>query len=59
MLTKYCVSVKDYENLGWIGLIVNVLCDILLKTHDIQILQRGTSFLRFYVPLCKDLILKR
>ena len=50
---------KDEENLGWISLIVNVICEILNKSNDVQIVQKGTSFLRFYIPLCKDLIEKK
>lgn len=53
---KYCVSIGDKDNLNWIAMIVNVICDILSKTSDIQIIQKGTSLLRFYVPLCKELI---
>ncbi len=59
MLMKYCVSINDQENLNWISLIVTVICDILIKSNDVQILQKGTSFLRFYVPLCKDIINKK
>lgn len=59
MLMKYCVSINDQENLNWISLIVTVICDILIKSQDVQILQKGTSFLRFYVPLCKDIITKK
>lgn len=59
MLTKYCVLVNDKDNLRWISLVVNVLCDILIKSKDSQILIKGTDFLRFYVPMCKDLILER
>ena len=59
MLTKYCVLVKDIENLKWISLVVNVLCDILIKSKDSQILIKGTSFLRFYVPMCKGIIIER
>lgn len=53
---KYCVEINDTANLYWISVIVNVLCEIILKTNDIQILQRATSFLRFYIPLCKNTI---
>ena len=53
---KYCVSINDKENLNWIAMIINVICDILNKTYDIQIIQKGTSLLRFYVPLCKEII---
>lgn len=56
---KYCVSANDTENLNWIAVIVNVICDILNKSNDIQIIQKGTSLLRFYVPMCKDLIEKK
>ena len=59
MLMKYCVETGDKENLNWIGLIANVLCEILIKSTDIQILQRGTSFLRFYVALCKEIIIQQ
>lgn len=59
MLMKYCVSINDQENLNWISLIVTVICDILIKSNDVQILQKGTSFLRFYVPLCKEIITKK
>lgn len=40
-------------------MIVNVVCDILCKTTDLQIIQRGTSFLRFYIPLCAEIIEKK
>ena len=53
---KYCVEINDTQNLYWISVIVNVLCEIILKTNDVQILQRATSFLRFYIPLCKTTI---
>jgi len=53
---KYCVEIKDKNNLYWISVIVNVICDIMLKSNDIQILQRASSFLRFYIPLCKETI---
>lgn len=53
---KYCVSTKDFDNLHWISMIVNVICEILLKSNDVQIIQKGTSLLRFYVPMCKEII---
>lgn len=53
---KYCVEINDKVNLYWISVIVNVLCDIMIKSSDIQILQRASSFLRFYIALCKDTI---
>lgn len=56
ILTKFCVATNDKDNLMVIGLIVNVICDILIKTNDIQILQRGTALLRFYIPLCSEII---
>jgi len=56
---KFCVKTNDKENLNWIAIIVNVICDILNKTKDIQIIQKGTSLLRYYVPLCKDVIEKK
>jgi hypothetical protein len=40
-------------------MITNVICEILIKSNDMQILQRGTSFLRFYIPMCKDTILNK
>ena len=52
MLTKFCVNTGDNENIVWIAMIVNVICDILTKSNDIQILQKGTSFLRIYYILC-------
>ena len=59
MLTKYCAETGDKQNINWISMIVNVICEILIKSNDITILQRGTSFLRFYIPLCKDIIEKQ
>lgn len=56
MLTKYCNETGDKQNLVWISMITNVICEILIKSNDMQILQRGTSYLRFYIPLCKDAI---
>lgn len=56
---KYCVEINDSANLYWISVIVDVLCEIILKSNDIQILQRATSFLRFYIPLCKTTIENR
>jgi hypothetical protein len=53
---KYCVEIKDTANLYWISVIVNILSEITLKSNDVQILQRSTSFLRFYIPLCKTTI---
>jgi hypothetical protein len=55
-LTKFCHETGDKENIQWIAMITNVVCQILIKTNDMQILQRGTSYLRFYIPLCKDII---
>ena len=59
MLIKYCNEKNDYQNLIWISLIVKALCDILIKTNDVTILQRGSSLLRFYISLCKDVIIKQ
>ena len=59
MLIKYCNEKNDNQNLIWISLIVKVLCDILIKTTDVTILQRGSSLLRFYISLCKDIIIKQ
>ena len=58
MLIKYCNENKDQQNLIWISLIVKALCNILIKTNDVTILQRGCSLLRFYIALCKDIIIK-
>ena len=58
MLIKYCNENKDEQNLMWISLIVKALCNILIKSNDVTILQRGCSLLRFYIALCKDIILK-
>lgn len=59
MLTKFCHETKDKENIVWIAMISNVICEIMIKTNDMQILQRGSSFLRFYIPLCKEEIEKQ
>jgi hypothetical protein len=53
---KYCVEINDTANLYWISVIVNVISEITLKSNDVQILQRATSFFRFYIPLCKSTI---
>ena len=58
MLIKYCNENKDEQNLMWISLIIKALCNILIKSNDVTILQRGCSLLRFYIALCKDIILK-
>ncbi len=58
MLIKYCNENKDEQNLVWISLIVKALCNILIKSSDVTILQRGCSLLRFYIALCKDIIIK-
>ena len=59
MLIKYCSENKDSNNLMWISLIIKALCDILILTNDVTILQRGSSLLRFYIALCKDTIIKQ
>ena len=59
MLIKYCSENKDANNLMWITLIVKSLCDILLLSNDVTILQHGCSLLRFYIALCKDIIIKQ
>ena len=59
MLIKYCSENKDSNNLIWISLIIKALCDILILTNDVTILQRGSSLLRFYIALCKDTIIKQ
>ncbi len=56
MLMRFCVDIKDTENLQWIGLIVNIICDIIIKTDDIEILRKSLILLKVYVPLCKDVI---
>jgi hypothetical protein len=58
MLIKYCNENKDEQNLIWISLIIKALCNILIKTNDVTILQRGCSLLRFYIALCKNIIIK-
>ena len=58
MLIKYCKENNDEQNLIWISLIVKALCNILIKSNDVTILQRGCSLLRFYIALCKDVIIK-
>ena len=59
MLIKYCNENKDNTNLIWIALIVKSLCDILLLSNDVTILQHGCSLLRFYIALCKNIILRQ
>ena len=59
MLIKYCNENKDENNLIWITLIVKSLCDILLLSNDVTILQHGCSLLRFYIALCKNIIIKQ
>ena len=59
MLIKYCNENKDDTNLIWISLIVKSLCDILLLSNDVTILQHGCSLLRFYIALCKNIILRQ
>ena len=59
MLIKYCNENKDQNNLMWVTLIVKSLCDILLLSNDVTILQHGCSLLRFYIALCKDIIIKQ
>ena len=59
MLIKYCNENKDDTNLIWIALIVKSLCDILLLSNDVTILQHGCSLLRFYIALCKNIILRQ
>ena len=59
MLIKYCNENKDENNLIWITLIVKSLCDILLLSNDVTILQHGCSLLRFYIALCKNIIIRQ
>ena len=59
MLIKYCNENKDDTNLIWIALIVKSLCDILFLSNDVTILQHGCSLLRFYIALCKNIILRQ
>ena len=35
------------------------LCDILLLSNDVTILQHGCSLLRFYIALCKNIIIRQ
>ena len=36
MLTKYCNETGDKQNLVWISMITNVICEILIKSNDIE-----------------------
>lgn len=38
-------------------MIVNILCEILVKSDDTQILLRGTAFLKIYIPTCAETII--
>jgi len=69
MLLQICVKTNNIENIEHIGYISNVLCEIILATDDVQILQKGSAFLKLYIPLSanskiieklnqKDIILK-
>ncbi|MCQ2817892.1 MAG: hypothetical protein MJ252_11565 [archaeon] len=58
MLTKFSSETHNETNLKWISLIVKVLADILISSTDVNVLQSGSSFLRFYIALCKDTIVK-
>ena len=59
MLIKYCSENGDENNLMWVSLIIKALCDILIRTNDVTILQRGSSLLRFYIALCTPTIQKQ
>jgi len=56
---KFCVDINDTENLQWIGLIVSIICDIIIKTEDVEILRKSLILLKMYVPQCKDIIEQR
>ena len=57
ILMKYSVESKDKQSLQWISMIVNVICEIMMKTEDTMILLRGTAFLKIYIPTCVETIL--
>ena len=59
MLIKYCAENKDNENMMWISLIIKALCDILILTNEVTILQKGCSLIRFYIALCKETIIRQ
>ena len=59
ILTKFSSETKNIQNLEMISLIVKVLVDVLISTSDVNILQRGSGFLRYYIALCKDIIIKQ
>jgi len=56
ILMKYSVESKDKQSLSWIAMIVDAVCEIMLKTDDSQILLRGTAFLKIYIPTCVETI---
>ena len=56
MLMKVCVDINDMENLQWIALIINIICDILIKTEDVEIMRKSLILLKLYVPQCKQII---
>ena len=56
---KFCVEINDTENLQWIALIVSVICDIMIKTEDVEILRKSLILLKLYIPQCKELILQK
>ena len=51
-------SIENYKHLENIGYIVNILCEIIISTDDIQILQKGSALIKMYIPLCSELITK-
>jgi hypothetical protein len=59
ILTKYSVEARDKQSLIWVSMIVNVICEILMKTDDSQILIRGTAFLKIYIPTCVETIIQQ
>jgi len=53
---KVCVDINDMENLQWIALIINIICDILIKSEDVEIMRKSLILLKLYVPQCKQII---
>ena len=56
---QICVKYNNNESVEYIGYIVNIFGEILILTDDVQVLQRGSSFLKLYIPLCLELIEKQ
>lgn len=59
LLLNYCLETDDKENLQYIMMIVNVICEILSNSSDTQIMQKGTILLKNFIPSCRSLILEK